>query len=53
MLKPEMKRKISRTTGLNNGINLKNVHVFGLDLCGSIQGMFAASVNKIIYFRVT
>jgi len=52
MLKPKMNRKISRTTGVNNGMNFKNVHVFGLDLCGSIQGRFAVSVNKIIDFRV-
>jgi hypothetical protein len=45
MLKPEIKRKISKTTGVNNGINLKNVCVFGLDLCGSVQGVFEASVN--------
>jgi hypothetical protein len=52
MLKLEMKRKISRNAGLNNNTNFKNVCVFGLDLCGSIQGKFAASVNKIIGFQV-
>lgn len=52
MMKPEMKRKISRTTGVNDGINFKNFHGFGLYLCGSIEGMFAASVNKIIDFRL-